>query len=220
MTLIKSTPCWQALVCSQNLKSAVFAFPCCLVALWRGLSYACQISIKLWLLLWKSSNNDILGRMAEAMETFHPSPDKTKLLGSRTIGLIASILVGCITQQGQIHIFHGKLIYYLTPPTLYLYPHPKNTPHRMFSTTLQFIRLTSLSIKRYNTSNGASMLTYSYLQYKQERKKNLFTQTTTSPLRLEYESTHTGKTCEWSCHSLIKKHRHVKRAWAILNASV
>ena len=41
----------------------------------------------------------------------------------------------------------------------------------MFSTTLQFIRLTSLSIKRYNTSNGASMLTYSYLQYKQERKK-------------------------------------------------
>ena len=147
------------------------------------------------------------------METFHPFPDKTKLLGSRTIGLSASILVGCITQQGQIHIFHGKLIYYLTPPTLYLYPHPKNTPHRMFSTTLQFIRLTSLSIKRYNTSNGASMLTYSYLQYKQERKKTYlhgqqqvhFVSNTRVPIQVRLASDPVN-------HSLIKKHRHVKRA--------
>ena len=63
--------------------------------------------------------------MAEAMETFHPFPGKTKLLGSRTIGLIASILVGCSTQQGQVHIFHGKLIYYLTPPTSLFIPLPK-----------------------------------------------------------------------------------------------
>lgn len=43
-----------------------------------------------------------------------------------------------------------------------------------------------------------------------KREKNLFTQTTTSPLRLEYESTHTGKTCEWSCQSLTyKKQAHI-----------
>lgn len=67
------------------------------------------------------------------METLHPFLGKTKLLGSGTIGLIASILVGCITQQGQIHIFHGKLIYYLTPPTsLFMLSPKEHTTQNVF----------------------------------------------------------------------------------------